>query len=425
MYDFFSSSISALGGQLDGSNPYTDLTAYKNRMPLTSSIRYDIVVPRQEITYGLNGEIINIRDINDTSLSNWRIQTKFETPILNFNTDSNINVLPYEFSEDSGHNHNIYSTIRSYKYGFTGMWSGYAQTSSNSGVSLSIVGGQNPYTNTEDLASLCGFNIETKYVGQIAANKEISEAIVMIPYTKIKNHNEKGQQKNVKFASTIKEVLGENGNNFDNLTNGPYYFKVDPLIINSNLNDNGIKIDFKDINVPYQDIKKVLSYIAPSNSILKTMKSMTEYVLPPHLDWIYNREIDPFVMYIFEFKQKLDGSELADIWQGVMPKSAMQAEKDVIQIEHEMKQSEFFHGLKLPNDVQWKVFKVKKRAAHSYKSLVTGVDERFTFGNKQGELIYSYNWPYDYFSLVELVNIEAGLEVSKTPAEVTGTVVLK
>jgi hypothetical protein len=279
-------------------------------------------------------------------------------------------------------------------------------------VSLNIIKGRNR-GQYRDLAETCGFNSETKYVGQIAAKKEISEAIVMIPFTRIKNHREGKDDANFDKtkARTIKEIIGENGKTSDVGTNGPYYFGVDRLAINTVLRQNGVSVDF-DSKVSYRDLKNILSNIENDNSILKTMKAMSNYVLPPHLDWLYNRNISPFVMYVFEFKHELAGDELADIWQGVMPKSAMQASLDTVEIEHALNDLEFFHGKKLPDDIQWKVFKVKRRANYSYDSLVTGVEERFNFKSRETEeLVYSYNWPYDYFSLVELVNVEASLNV--------------
>ncbi|HAI37799.1 MAG TPA: hypothetical protein DCM40_06580, partial [Maribacter sp.] len=58
------------------------------------------------------------------------------------------------------------------------------------------------------------------------------------------------------------------------------------------------------------------------------------------------------------------------------------------------------------------VFKVKKRASKSYekfrKSLVT--DDTSAISDSIGD--YSYNWPYDYFSLVELVKIDETIRYS-------------
>ena len=427
MTDFFSSSIN----EISGVTAYlTGSTAYVNRMPLTSSIRYDILVGKNQVKYGLDGQVIDITDTNDVAAKLWRIQTKFETPILNFNTDLNKSVDTTSTTLNSTNNNITYGGNFYYdflnnqttRFGFMGMWGGYAQTGSNSGVSLNIIKGRNK-GQYRDLAETCGFNPETKYVGQIAAKKEISEAIVMIPFTRTNNHKEgKDDTNNDKTkARTIKEIIGENGKTSDVGTNGPYYFGVDRLAINTVLRQNGVNVDF-DSKVSYRDLKNILSNIESDNSILKTMKAMSNYVLPPHLDWLYNRNISPFVMYVFEFKHELAGDELADIWQGVMPKSAMQASLDTVEIEHALNDLEFFHGKKLPDDIQWKVFKVKRRANYSYDSLVTGVEERFNFKSRETEeLVYSYNWPYDYFSLVELVNVEASLNVKPIIPTVTTT----
>ena len=73
-----------------------------------------------------------------------------------------------------------------------------------------------------------------------------------------------------------------------------------------------------------------------------------------------------------------------------------------------------FGGQKLPNDVRWMVFKVKKRANNNYYKMTADTKDDqnfdknpFSIGNKG--LAYSYNWPYDYFSLVELAELGTGV----------------
>ena len=84
-----------------------------------------------------------------------------------------------------------------------------------------------------------------------------------------------------------------------------------------------------------------------------------------------------------------------------------------------MSKNELFHGKKLPNDIKFKTFKVKQAANINYYELTeTSKDDtgfKFVFGN-EGEAqrpLYSYNWPYDFFSLVELVNINVSLDLDK------------
>lgn len=416
MINQFSSSISGAGGTFgDTWNVITASTAYANRMPLTSSIKYNIIVPGFDKTQSSNNSLpITITDRNDPSAGFWRIQTKFETPLLNFNNQENNNFVINETETDiqtaTAGDYDYKLTSHLTKFGFMGMWSGYATASANSGVSLKIIPAIDS-GNTRDLSEICGFTTSKKYIGQIAEKKQISEAVVMIPYTRTKNHRTSNNELPITtMAETIPSILGENGNAQD-----VYYFAVDNKWINNNLNKkpdpSGVQLDFQDPNMSYKALKNILAN-STDNSILKTMKSMTEYVLPPHLDWVYNRDIKPFVMYIFEFNHELTKEELADIWQGVMPQSAMWAKKDSISLEHNFSREEFFHGKMLPDDIQWKVFKIKKRANYSYNSLVDGQEDRLRKIDDTDNLAFSYNWPYDYFSLVELVNIDVGLEVN-------------
>ena len=76
------------------------------------------------------------------------------------------------------------------------------------------------------------------------------------------------------------------------------------------------------------------------------------------------------------------------------------------------------------------VFKVKKKAHTDYWKVTADSqdDDRFKFdfavGRKAPE--YSYNWPYDFFSLVELARIEGGVDIMPPPKELVSspTVVL-
>ena len=67
------------------------------------------------------------------------------------------------------------------------------------------------------------------------------------------------------------------------------------------------------------------------------------------------------------------------------------------------------------------VFKVKRKANWDYQKITaqTERDDKFNFKFDVGdvEMPYSYNWPYDYFSLVELAQIETTnqFEPSRTP----------
>ena len=62
------------------------------------------------------------------------------------------------------------------------------------------------------------------------------------------------------------------------------------------------------------------------------------------------------------------------------------------------------------------VFKVKQRAKNVYANITEDLTDNKA-GNfivdffNENELAYSYNWPYDFCSLVELAKFEAGIEI--------------
>jgi hypothetical protein len=63
------------------------------------------------------------------------------------------------------------------------------------------------------------------------------------------------------------------------------------------------------------------------------------------------------------------------------------------------------------------VFKVKRKAETRYSNItLTAEDDtdfKFDFGGKSGakEPDFTYNWPYDFFSLVELAKIDTTIEI--------------
>jgi hypothetical protein len=134
------------------------------------------------------------------------------------------------------------------------------------------------------------------------------------------------------------------------------------------------------------------------------LKGMVTYNVPPHLNWLWDRDIEPFVIYFGEFSHQLDRQELADIWQGTMPRIAQFAQEEEVILEHELGGDEVLdRSVFNSTNLYFKVLKVKQRGHYDYNTIRSGETEAPT--NKDW---YSYNWPYDYFSLVELLNIKAG-----------------
>ena len=318
----------------------------------------------------------------------WIIETKFECPSVNLaHMDTG------SLGAAIGHGNEKYFT--------RGIWKGYGVIPSGSeGIFLQLKesfpqilndtqgGGVKELSGS--LIDVCGFKASKERVGKIRSKKIISEAIIAVPI------DEKG-----KFFSIDPDMFLKQKTNHETSNKA--------LLAG----DFGAKNDIG------------------QTSITQMIEKMSKFSLPPQMDFLNNPNIDPFVMYIFEFNHTLDKQDLADIWQNLMPKISRTAEKASVAIEHQIGVNyEFFGQYKegqLPNNIRWMVFKVKQKARNNFMNVTQQSEtaKGFSFtalkelqgvsSNPEAELTYSYNWPYDFFSLVELAQIES--EVVFEPPE--------
>ena len=150
------------------------------------------------------------------------------------------------------------------------------------------------------------------------------------------------------------------------------------------------------------------------NSIKTLSEHMKKYIFPPRFDFVLNDEMDRVAMYVFEFSRAVSQQDIADMWQNLPPSIHETFEQKVSTIEHKLLRDQMLNkkNRKLREDLRWLVFKVKKRAEMDYsrftkKGLVEDIE---VIPSNIGNAKYSYNWPYDYFSLVELVKIDEAIE---------------
>ena len=156
-----------------------------------------------------------------------------------------------------------------------------------------------------------------------------------------------------------------------------------------------------------------------SNSIQNMVNKLKNYVMPPKMDFITNKQIEPFAAYVFEFEHEFDKDDLTHIWQNLPPKSVARIEEKESTIKHDLLADQILS--KVDSKLQWMVFKVKKKAVKNYFSKTASKagdnldDPRYKFqfeiAGRTKEMEYSYNWPYDFFSLVEMVKIDAQVEL--------------
>jgi len=197
---------------------------------------------------------------------------------------------------------------------------------------------------------------------------------------------------------------------------------------------------------------------------------MEKYNLPPALEnnlvrlknfgaeSLTRGEDGPLACYLFEFKIELSKQDLADIWQGIMPEQSVRmlgkkGERTVYGIDHTLvydhsyDQDSAMFGERLDSrlrdlmdvqegfeddansfrpEIQWMVFKVKQKGVGSYQEMMK--KELSPYQSSQSFVVLNstsvitdtspqspksanivergYNWPYDYFSFVELAKLE-------------------
>ncbi len=181
-------------------------------------------------------------------------------------------------------------------------------------------------------------------------------------------------------------------------------------------------------------------------SISNMIKKMNKFYFPPSMDFNKNQdvfeEVGPFVMYIFDFNHTFSKDDLSYIWQNLMPDISVTAEKQTVMLEHPVGSNyEFFAGTTVrpgqkyadpifEEDTRWMVFKVKQRARNNYFSMTAKSERNLGFGNdttanlaskglsiqNDSDLNYSYNWPYDFCSLVELAKVDVEAAFTDPPS---------
>ena len=351
------------------------------------------------------GTTVNARtDVTNTRETRWVIQPKFETPMLNFNSYTNLTDDP-----------NLTCPTFASESVPRGMWHQYGllEEDPQKGVFLEIgeipvtwfkgaLGVQPGFTNkyVRSLADLCGFSTEPVKLGQVAQSKEVSEAVVAVPFYQVDGTR--------KFFTLPREDI--------------------------NRAVEGIK---REITPGVLDAREY----GVGRSILDMVRKMQKFVMPPSMDFVKYSDIDPFAMYIFDFKHVFSKQDLADMWQNLPPKIGRSLEESEVVISHPLLAKELLGGGAVIKDdlfdvsakgpefnteIQWMIFKAKQKAKTNYfdkvitkkgtTSETSGVAlENVTAASIGTDPTITYNWPYDFFSLVELVKLDAEVSLGNFP----------
>lgn len=406
--------------ELSASGPSTEITSYFHRMLLNNSMNLKRKIEERKKSINQFGAQTATTEFENKN-AKWIIQTKFETPLINYtNTtpDPAINTIPSqeyiiktetseaydELSDEYFVSTSSYSADVNYKYSsVNGIWNRLGEVPEDlSSVQISLlpeISASNKDNPPKSLLEVCGFQPSVKSIGKLANNKKISEAVLLIPFVE----KPTDQQINSGF-------LYKNDNWFS-VKSDRYLFALNNEKINSAL---GVP-NYQDESLrSLQAIIKTNSSIDRNSILFKMLKNLTDYNVPPSLNFLFNRNIKPFVMYFAEFTHDLSKEDLSKIWQGSLPTIGTTPEEQQIVIEHQITDlfpsKQFLDSL----NVKFYVFKVKKTANSNYNYLLDNIENYNLFNSlspstyNETPEFYSFNWPYDYFSLVELVNIQAG-----------------
>jgi hypothetical protein len=348
-----------------------------SQMELSASLNYKQISRQYGVKYDPVGNPIEI----DTSQQSNQlvIQPKWETPFLDFK-----DARPAKPIRGSG-------SIAQ------GIWHQYGLIPSASSQGLFMQIQDSADDSDLSLADAMGFKKSPVRVGEIAQQKEIFEAIVAIPHV----YHTLGKESDEKARFLIpRETID---------------------IAERILKEGGISEKTENY------IQSVGPENRPTKDIVNMVKKMKKYILPPALDFITNKTVSPFAMLIFEFSAVLTQTDLSKIWQNLPPDIGVSAQKSKASLPIDIFKSDESKGKamldSIPNNLQWSVFKIKQRGAFNYFSKVADskADSRFKFNfevgsagaEKESVPDYSYNWPYDFFSLVELAKIDCKVEFGK------------
>ena len=355
---------------INGSQNHSDLKSWnpgtgdtywnsseRNAMQLSSSFNLFQKSFELPVQYDAEGNPLTVGGTRN-NFGKWVIQPKFETPILT--TD-----------------HQSTTTGGSYESGLAGIGHTYMDIPpANAGLFVEIqdLPDSNFAYEQPSLADLVGFKKESQQIGQLPEFRTVSEAIVAIPFL------QNGSQKQ--------------------------FLKIEPTLFD--LLKSQVELGK---NTPI-----------PAESVVNMIKTMGKYVIPPKMDFLTNTKIKPFAMYFFEFEHTFDKQDLAHIWQNLMPKTEPTLAEATATLGHELGPMSLLKNI--PKNLKWMVFKVKQKAEKNYyaKTADSADDTRFKFkfkkkGSKTLAPDYSYNWPYDYFSLVELAKLDVGITIGGPPSE--------
>ena len=396
---------------------WENLPAYKSKMPVSASVEMFGKARLGALSVDSQG-IERYEENPGSALNSWVINTRYECPVFDFNTFSNtteegeirtrygINTTAKEEIVHPALTHyasyfNKFNT-KDYKEDSRsgiGVWAGIGQFEPGAlEIKLS-----DPYERKNSLAYVCGFEPATQPIGKTSNSRKIKEAVVMIPFIDDPSFNADWVHTNDGFKVIGIPTYVEQRGKYE--LRQPIYEKR----VLKRAGENANRFEYQ-------------TEIIHETSVTNMIDKMKEYIIPPRFDFVKNENIRPFAMYIVDFEHILNSQDLKAIWEGLQPEIAKRAVLDSSTIEHNIGPYEVLDDsvMGLDSDMfgklKWLVFKAKKKAEKSYYKVMENQQFehqfRFNISNRIQEPDYGYNYPYDYFTMLEKVQVVAEVKVS-------------
>ena len=296
----------------------------------------------------------------------WSPTLRWECPTHNF-----VDVTAFRPDGTSGGNGSGANDVN------RGVWHQFS-TDTQSGLKLFARGPEGSSSRTTgSLADALGFTREQKVVSQLATSTELKEFLVVVPFVTNECQEET-------FFHYPTDQFERAYNNIDKENRG---------------------------------------------SLSTMLATQRELILPPKLNYMARRDnaerrleqdeygavLPPFAMYIFEVSENLNQEDLSKWWQGVLPSAGTKVSMEKFNISHDIEEGQIISpsvlnndifGGKLPKEMRFKVFKAKYKRNFLYEQIknksINGVDP--------ANSIFGFNYPHDFYSLIEMAKVDLGLE---------------
>ena len=416
-----------LGNVSNNLHPYGNVNINKFAMQLSSSFNLFQSIKEPTVEYDKDGNIISVGAPEDDN-SVWVMQPKFETPMYNF-ADTGIHPITNAAGNLIVPTNNSESCTR-------GMWHqfGVIPTDPSKGIFLEIddipenflrnrvpayvssSAYDSDHAHDQNSARFNDTNYRGFYGGTGPSKKPFRSLLDIVQF----------DEKTVKLGKTAEKVRASEAIvavPFIEVAGKRKFFNIDKSMVNKVIQDPNTE--------------------EVGDSIKQIVHNLDKFVVPPSMDFLaFKGKVDPIAMYFFEFEFEFDQDDLTHMWQNLMPPSGKIVKKSEVKVSHKLLLNEVFGnvgditGEVIDNELKWMVFKVKQRANMNYFSKVAGSDAdadpryrtKFKAGrtgeSENASAKFGFNWPFDFFSMVEMIKLESEIKFAPQEEDVDSALVI-